>query len=229
MVKAPRSRHLQGASQYRIIPSRFPPITLFETLVAAEELAVLYAIESMTNDRIQAQAGSLYLLPKHEWVTGPGASIVMAAFTHIGRSSRFSDGSYGVYYAGRDEDTAVAETVFHTERRLRDTAEAAIELDMRCYIGTIDQPLEDVRGNHYAALHDPDLGSWGRCQRFGSGRRDAGAWGLLYRSTRHTAGECVAAFRPRALSLPLQGKRLRYAWNGEHIDKVLTVSEIRQL
>ncbi|MGI9294325.1 MAG: RES family NAD+ phosphorylase [Pseudomonadales bacterium] len=228
-AKTPRRRHLQGASQYRIFPSRFPPIALFETLVAPEELEVLYAIEAMTNDRIQAEAGNLYLLPKNEWVTGPGASVVMAAFTHIGRTSRFSDGGYGVYYAGRDEDTAVAETVFHTERRLRDTDEAAIELDMRSYAGTIKQPLEDIRGSHYAELQDPDLRSWGKCQRFGAGRRDAGAWGLLYRSARCAVGECIAAFRPLALSLPAQGKHLRYSWNGERIDRVLTISEVRQL
>src|SRR5690606_31405237 len=121
--EAPRRRNIAGTTQYRIVPSIFPPVALFETLVAAEELEVLYAIESLTNDRLNAQAGNLYLVPKEEWVTGPGASVVMAAFTHIGRASRFSAGAYGVYYAGRDLDTAIAETVFHSERRLRDTDE----------------------------------------------------------------------------------------------------------
>lgn len=209
MADAPRRRNLAGASQYRILPSIFPPVDLFETLVPADELEVLYAIESMTNDRLQAEAGNLYRVPKEEWVTGPGASVVMAAFTHIGRVSRFSAGEYGVYYAARDVDTAIAETVFHSERRLRDTDEEPIELDMRCYVGTVVTALEDVRGRRFIHLQDPDLATWPVCQTFGSRRRDAGAFGLLYRSVRHEGGECIAGFRPRAVSLPVQGRHFR--------------------
>lgn len=229
MAEAPRRRNLAGTPQYRIVPSLFPPVSLFETLVSADELEILYAIESMTNDRLQAEAGNLYVLPKEEWVTGPGASVVMAAFTHIGRASRFSAGGYGVYYAGRDVDTAIAETVFHSERRLRDTDEEPIELDMRCYVGTVETALEDVRGRRFIHLQDPDLATWPVCQAFGSQRREAGAFGLLYRSARHKGGECIAGFRPRAISLPVQGQHFRYRWNGERIDRVMTVSQIREL
>ncbi len=226
---APRRRHLQGSRQIRIIPTRFPPIELFETLVSPDELEIAYAIESLTNDRIQAEAGDLYLVPKAEWLTGPGASVVMAAFTHIGRPSRFSDGRYGVYYAGRDTETAIAETVFHTERRLRDTDEPPIELDMRSHIGTVAAPLEDIRGPRYAHLRDPDIRTWPACQRFGARRREAGAWGLVYRSARRPDGECIAALRPGAVSRPVQGEYLRYCWNGARIDRVLSVNEIREL
>ncbi len=229
VVKVPRKRNIQGTQQVRIIPSRFPPVTLFETLVEADELEVLYAIESMSNDRIQAQLGNLHLLPKQDWVTGPGATVVMAAFTHIGRTSRFSNGGYGVYYASLDEDTAVTETVFHTERRLQDTAEPAIEIDMRCYIGVVNEALEDIRGAAYRELQNPDLKTWASCQSFGANRRQAGAQGLFYRSARRTRGECIATFRPRAVSLPVQGKHLRYRWNGTRVDSVLTISEIREL
>lgn len=229
MDRSPRRRHLQGARQIRIIPTRFPPIELFESLVSADELEIAYAIESLTNDRVQAEVGDLHLVPKNEWLTGAGASVVMAAFTHIGRASRFSDGSYGVYYAGRDEETAIAETVFHTERRLRDTDEPAIELDMRCHVGAVEAPLDDIRGPRFAHLRDPDIATWSRCQSFGAERRGAGAWGLLYRSARCDGGQCIAAFRPRAVSLPVQGRRLRYCWNGERVDHVLTIDEVREI
>jgi len=229
VADAPRRRRLAGTRQYRIVPSVFPPVALFETLVSADELEVLYAIESLSNDRLQAQAGNLHLVPKDEWVTGPGASVVMAPFTHVGRPSRFSAGEYGVYYAGLDVDTAIAETVFHSERRLRDTDEEPIELDMRCYVGTIEAPLEDIRGKRFAHLRNPDLATWPVCQAFGRLRREAGAHGLLYGSARRAGGECIAAFRPRAVSLPVQGEHYRYRWNGERIDRVLTVSHIREL
>ncbi len=229
MARAPRRRDLRGTAQFRIVPSRFPPVTLFERLVSPDELETLYAIESLTNDRVQAEAGQLHLVAKDDWVTGPGASVVMAAFTHVGRPSRFSDGRYGVYYAGLDEETAIVETVFHTERRLRDTDEPPIELDMRVYAGRIERPLDDLRGRAYKRLRDPDLETWPLCQRFGLERRDAGSWGLLYGSARRAGGECVAAFRPRAVSRPAQGRHLRYCWNGARIDRILGVTEIREL
>jgi len=224
-----RRRNLVGEKQLRIIPSRFPPIALFERLVDADELEVAYAIESMTNDRVQAEAGNLYLVDKADWVTGPGASVVMAAFTHIGRESRFSNGRYGVYYAALDEATAIAETVFHTERRMRETAEPPIEIEMRCYVGTIRTLLDDIRGKSFAHLRDPDLATWPTCQAFAAERRVAESAGLLYRSARRKDGQCLAGFTPRSVSRPRQGKHLGYSWNGDRIDRVLDIKSIRML
>ncbi|MCR9054495.1 MAG: RES family NAD+ phosphorylase [bacterium] len=228
-VVKPRRRDLKGANQFRIIPSRFPPISIYEDLVEPDELEIAYALESMTNDRLQAEAGNLYLLDKKDWVTGPGASVVMAAFTHIGRESRFSDGSYGLYYAGLDEETAIAETVFHQERRLRETSEAAIEIDMRCYLGTVNLPLEDIRGPRFSTLQDSSLATWPACQRFAAERRADEANGLLYKSARNAGGECISCFITPAVSLPTQSKHLRYCWNGTRVDRVLSVESIRQL
>lgn len=224
-----RRRNLTGRRQYRIIPSRFPPIEIFETLADSDDLEILYAVEGLTNDRLRAAAGDLHRVPKEDWVTGPGATVVMAAFTHTGRSTRFSDGTHGVYYAALDEDTAVAETVYHTARFLRETAEPAIEVERRCYVGKVLQSLDDIRGLTWAALRDPDLATYPACQAFAAERRAAGSWGLNYLSARREGGECIAAFRTRAVSLPVQGKHFRYRWDGTHIDQVITVSDVREL
>jgi hypothetical protein len=228
-ARAPRRRRLAGQRQYRIVPSRFPPIGLFERLVSPDELEVAYAIEGLTNDRLRAQAGDLHRVPRDQWVTGPGASVVMAPFTHVGRDSRFSDGSYGVYYAALDEDTAIAETAFHVARFLRQTREPPIEVDQRLYIGRIVEPLDDVRGAAYAHLGDPDLATYPTCQAFGRERRAAGSWGLLYRSARRSDGECIGAFRPKAVTLPTQSRHFRYVFDGERVATVLTISEVRDL
>lgn len=228
-ARTPRKRHIEGQRQYRIIPSRFPLVDLFENLVDSDELETLIAIESLTNDRLMAEVGDIHLVNKDEWVTGAGATVVMAAFTHIGSASRFSDGSYGVYYAALDEETAIAETVFHRTRFLAETAESPIEVDMRCYVGTITAPLEDVRGKAYEHLQNPDLASWPVCQEFGKGRRDAGSVGLLCRSVRRTEEECIGAFRTGAISRPRQGARYRYCWNGSEIHRVIKVSQVIEL
>lgn len=67
-----------------------------------------------------------------ERVAGPGTGYIMAAFTHLNPSgSRLSDGKFGIHYAADSVETAIAETVFHQVRYLRETREPAQNLQMR--------------------------------------------------------------------------------------------------
>ena len=52
----------------------------------------------------------------------------MAAFTHLNPDgSRFSDGRYGVFYAARSLDTAVAETMHHRANFMAATSRGAAD------------------------------------------------------------------------------------------------------
>jgi len=42
---------------FRITPTRFPSISLFDRVAGAEDFAALYALESMTNDRLRDEVG----------------------------------------------------------------------------------------------------------------------------------------------------------------------------
>src|SRR5881396_3668865 len=106
-MSEPTQVSLHNAKFYRIIPSQFPPLNIFERVVDPKQLDAAWYLESLTNDRLRDQAGELNLVPAEDRVAGRGSSIVMAAFTHIGRESRFSDGSFGVYYAAKTLKTAV--------------------------------------------------------------------------------------------------------------------------
>jgi hypothetical protein len=108
---------------WRIIPSRFPTIALFERVTAPDDLEAVFEVEALTNPRLRDEAGDIRLVSPDDRVSGPGASVIMAAFTHLNpQGSRFSDGSYGVFYAADDLDTAIAETAYHRERFMRATA-----------------------------------------------------------------------------------------------------------
>lgn len=217
---------LDGTRQYRIVPARFPPINLFESILDPEDLELAYEIECQTNDRLRDQTGDLTLVAPADRVAGPGSSPVMAAFTHIGFSSRFSDGSYGVYYAGGTLDTAIAETRYHRARFFRLTQEPDTQIKMRVYIGEVIKPLHDVRGDGYAHLHHPD--DYAPSQAFGAELRQTQSWGLVYRSVRDPGGECIAALRPPAISLPMQGPHLEYLWSARH-QAITDVLEVREL
>ena len=118
---------------YRLVNSAFPPISVFEDTLDPGDLELAYAIEAMTNDRLRDQAGEITRVAAEDRVSGAGATVVMAVFTHIGRASRFSDGSFGVYYCANSVDAAIAETRYHQERFWRATQEASIEITMRAY------------------------------------------------------------------------------------------------
>lgn len=210
---------------HRLVPSHFPPINLFESVADPDELELVHAIESLTNDRLREEVGELWRVPPEERVSGPGSSPVMAAFTHIGIPSRFTDGRYGVYYGARELKTAIAETRYHRERFLAATEEPDTELTMRQYISSVALPMHDVRSNH--RLHAPDYYLYP--QQEAARLRRMGSHGLLYNSVRDPGGECVAALRPRAITIPVQGGHFRYVWSGfqQRIVSVLTVDEFR--
>lgn len=134
---------------WRIIPSRFPPIQLFERVTDPADLEAVMELEGMTNPRLRDEVGDIQLVPPEERVSGPGSTIIMAAFTHLNpNGSRFTDGSYGVYYAAKELETAIAETKYHREEFMRATNEPRMELDMRVYLVDVDADYHDIRGQN---------------------------------------------------------------------------------
>jgi hypothetical protein len=212
---------------YRIIPSRFPPINLFERVTDPADLETVLDIESMTNDRLRNEVGSLNLVPPEDRISGPGTSPIMAAFTHLPPyGSRFTDGSFGVFYAGRTLETAIAETKYHREAFLRATSEPRIELDMRVYAVDLDAVLHDIRGMRDTMLGIYDPSSYTASQALAIEIRNSGSSGFAYDSVRKPGGECVAIFKPRVLSNCRQERHLTYVWDGSSIS---TVYEKRDL
>jgi hypothetical protein len=206
---------------YRIIPSRFPPINLFERVTDPADLETVLDIESMTNDRLRNEVGSLNLVPPEDRISGPGTSPIMAAFTHLPPyGSRFTDGSFGVFYAGRTLETAIAETKYHREAFLRATSEPRIELDMRVYAVDLDAVLHDIRGMRDTMLGIYDPSSYTASQALAIEIRNSGSSGFAYDSVRKPGGECVAIFKPRVLSNCRQERHLTYVWDGSSISIV---------
>jgi hypothetical protein len=210
---------------YRIVPSRFPPVGPWDRIARPEDFEALAAIEALTNPRIREELGALALIPLARRVSGPGSTPIMAAFTHLNpEGSRFSDGSYGVFYASRELDPAIRETVYHRERFMARTHEPAMQLQMRCYTTAVSRRLHDLRGA-YPAEHDPD--DYGASQRLARGLRAAGADGLVYDSVRRRGGHCAALFWPDCVAPCVQAGHYAYQWDGSRIAHVLELTAIR--
>jgi hypothetical protein len=212
---------------HRLIPSKFPPVSLFDWADSAEELEQIAFLEGLTNDRIAAELGKIQLISEEDWVGGPGSTPIMAAFTHIGFESRFSDGSFGIYYAASSLQTAIKETCFHRDRFYRASNEKPCAISMREYITTIKKPLVDITHNSYQSLLHPLPTQYHHSQTFGKKMYEEKHWGLLYPSTRDLNGLCVAILRPTALNIPKQGCHLRYIWDGQRISEVYQENKMK--
>jgi RES domain-containing protein len=220
-------RQVTWMPSWRIIPSRFPPIQLFERVTDPADLDAVLALESLTNDRVRAEVGELDLIPLEDRLAGPGTSAIMAAFTHLNRDgSRFSDGSYGVYYAGKTLATAIAETRYHREQFMRATAEPPMELDMRVYLADLDTHLHDIRGLRESLPAMYALDDYSASQALGRRLREQNSWGIAYDSVRHEGGECVGVFRPPALRNCRQERHLCYVWDGKRIGSIYRKSAL---
>ena len=212
---------------FRIVPSRFPLINLFENVADPQDLDALYQIEGMTNDRLREEVGDISLVAPEDRVSGPGTSPIMAAFTHLNPGGdRFTNGEYGVFYASLTVETAVKETRYHRTKFLQATNEPAQEIDMRVYAVDLNGELHDIRQmrDSHPAYYHPN--NYSMSQALAAKLRKGGSDGILYLSVRDEVGECVAVFRPRLLSNCRQERHLCYIWDGE---KIVTIYEKRML
>ncbi len=207
---------------WRVIASRYPPINLFERL--SPDPAVwdaLIALEELTNPRVRDASGQIQLIPPERRVSGPGATHVMACFTHINpNGSRFSDGGYGMYYCANNLATAIAETVYHFGRFAADSADPERYEDMRVVVGGIDHSflrLDHATPSIQKPLLNPD--SYARSQPWGGQQRDAGHDGIVFPSVRYQDGICLGTFWPDTVKIPVQERHLQYHWNGVSVDR----------
>lgn len=221
LVPPPELRRVRWAQACRIVPTRYPAITLFDRVADAADFEALYALEAMTNERLRDETGQIERVAPADRLYGPGSGPIMAAFTHVNtEGSRFSDGSFGVFYAARDRDTAVAETRHHHARFMAATQQAPQHLPMRLYAVAIDARLHDLRpvAAAPAAVHASD--SYALSRAWGARLQAQGSAGVAYRSVRHAGGQCVGLFKPQGASRCMHAAYLLYAWDGRAFSDV---------
>jgi hypothetical protein len=192
------------APSYRLIPSRFPPIGLFDTVATAADAAAVMELAGWTNDRLVADR--IRRLPQAEWVHGrANASVVMATFLHVPPDgARFNGPELGAWYAAAALPTAAFEVAHHLRREAVARQLPALRRTYRTYMATLVGDYLDIRGQQArrADLYAPD--SYAASQPWGESVRADGGAGILFDSIRHVGGVNVVAYRPRAILDVLQ-------------------------
>jgi hypothetical protein len=205
----------------RIIRSIYPPIDLFEDIADPADWPLILSGEQKTNPRLMETIGNLDLVPAKRRVSGPGASYLMAPFTHasLDRPTRFSDGSYGVLYAGSSFEVALFETIHHHSLFMAHTKESpGWASQFREIVLFVEARLHDLRISNPAIRPALDPDNYAESEALGARLRAAESDGVVYPSVRYQTGECVGLFYPDRVSNPAQGRHLDYHWDGERVD-----------
>lgn len=214
---------VQWPKSYRIIRSIYPAVDLFEDISDPADWEALASAESKTNPRVWDQIGNMALVPPERRVGGEGASLLMAPFFHcsIHRPGRFSDGSFGVYYAANDEEAAIREVAYHHGTAMAATSEReGWTSQFRVLVGSVDAELHNV--SHVPDVLDP--ADYAAAQKIGHALRAQGSNGVLYPSVRASSGLCVGVFWPDVLPIPVQGDHYDFHWDGTAVDRVRNIT-----
>lgn len=136
------------------------------------------------------------------------------------QTSRFSDGSFGVWYGSDSVETTVHESACHWYRGLLSDAgfeQLAVIAERKVYWVACNAALLDFRP---AVTAQPELlhpSDYTFCQTVGARIHREGHPGLLTRSVRRPAGENLAIFNPAVLSNPRHNCQLTYRLEGGQI------------
>ncbi|QRM32731.1 RES family NAD+ phosphorylase [Microvirga sp. VF16] len=181
---------------YRLIPSQFPPIGLFDTVATPADLSAVMDLVGWTNNRLVTSR--IARLPQQEWVYGrPNASIVMAAFLHVSPAGmRFNSSELGAWYAAGEIETAAAEVGHHLQREAVARSLPELTRVYRSYSARLSGVYLDIRGHQAerADVYAPDR--YDASQQFGEAIRLAGEAGIIYDSLRRRGGTNIVAHRP---------------------------------
>ena len=136
------------------------------------------------------------------------------------QASRFSDGSFGVWYGSESVETTVHESAYHWYHGLLSDVgfeQMAVIAERKVYWVACNAALLDFR---QAAAAQPELlhpSDYTFCQTVGARIPREGHPGLLTQSVRRLGGENLAIFNPAVLSNPRHNCQLTYRLEGEQI------------
>jgi hypothetical protein len=196
------------AEWYRLIPSRFPPVDLYERLPPSARAAAP-SLEEMTNPRLASKAR----------LTGGSAGVDEtspqlqnwnhAPFTYLNPEGSYLLGpAFGVMELANTIEDALAIAVRRREIFLSRTAEPAMDMDMRVFTTPVSGRFLDLRS---LPLDTSQEARW----EIGQQLFESEAQGAAFRRPERPQSDFLAVFNPSPLGRTLQGRHYRFVWDGQ--------------
>jgi hypothetical protein len=200
---------------HRLIPARYGAESVLEHLqLPSNVLADLSELDAATNERKIAESGGNGAIGPVELLFGvPEAHIVNAAFSHPGPyGGRFHSPQRGVWYAGFEIETSVAEVAFHKRRFLADgRIEGQHAFDYIAFLADFSGWFHTLETSERESCLQPDPipQCYSASQALANKLLFEGSNGIVYPSVRRPSGTCIACFRPALIFHPRRGRQFR--------------------
>ena len=214
---------LQRQQSYRLINSKFPPVSVFDDVADADEFDALFELQALTNPRLQALAGNLSLLPREKIPFGiAGCSYAVAPFTHVNPAgSRFSDGRFGVLYLAENVETAISEVAYHQGQYWSQVPKLAYERfvfrALRCEFADISLADLTQLPTQHAIYH---LDDYSTARALGNRLREQGSAGVQYSSVRNKGARCWGLFSPQYVTQMVQLAHYEMIWQNGRVSAI---------
>lgn len=203
---------------YRLIPSRFPPVDLYERVAPSEDWPVLQEVEELTNPRVQARRR----LANHARVDESSPKLQNwnhAPFTYLNPEGTWLlDPFIGALELADCLQSALAGSVRKRELFLSRTGEPAMDLDMRVFCTRVKGSFADLRDM------DPTLTQSARW-RLGEELLNEGSCGAMFKSPYREAGISLAVFDGGVLERSVQSEHFRFVWDGVRIKSIYSFQD----
>jgi hypothetical protein len=203
---------------YNLIPSRFPPVPLYERLNSSRS-SDFSEVEILTNPRLkEKQRLSQRQMARDErcpslqnWNHAP------FAYPNP-EGSRFFNPNINCLEISCDPQTALATSVRKRERFLERTSEDPVNLDMRMLSRPVKGKFADLRQltTSVGKVERWDLGF-----QFAQNEID----GVIFRSHLRPSGMCLGILNNRTLGKAVQGNHYSFAWDGTQIRSLYSFNE----
>lgn len=212
---------------FRLVNSKYPPISLFDDVADPRSFDRLFAIQALTNPRIQNEVGNLNLITREEIPFGiNGCSYAVAPFTHVNPDgSRFSDGSYGMLYMADTLETAIKEVSYHQHNYWKNIE--GLKYDRFVMRGL--SCSFDIGAGHDATMlpktdpiYDPD--SYAASRALGGVLKEVKSEALYYHSVRNENARCWGLFTPKGVRRIIQTAHHEFTWNQGQFSYIGTIS-----
>ncbi len=207
------------AELYRLIPSRFPPVQVFEGLVANDRLEALAEVESRTNPRLISN--------DHLRATVSSSAHRLQNFNHAPfkyinpEGSRFFPPFPPVMEMADCRQTALAAAVARRAHFLGQTREPPTGLDMRMLKTPVRARLADLTDVSPTASRD-------ECRERAKALPD-NVDGIVYRSPDRPSNLSYAILNGDVLGHTLQTAHFRFWWDGHRIGAIYAFENAQHL
>jgi RES domain-containing protein len=207
---------------FRLIPSRFPPVNVYEGLIANDRQDEIVAVENLTNPRLrslsrlqQTTQGDVSADPRlQNWNLAPFA---------YGNpdGSTFFGGDRPCLEVALERQTALAVSVAKRQTFMEATREAPIGLDMRMLCTPVNGTFWDLRD---VSRLPSELD---KKQRYELGAKmPEDAQGILYHPVERPAGTCLVIVTGDVLQRSQQTVHFRYVWDGKRISQLYAFDKV---